>query len=156
MKQQQLIQQQQLKQSYFMHPGYSNPFMPVKDPSQTTEATSSTASMLPPQHQQQMLQQQQLKQSYFMHPGYSNHFMPVKDPSQTTEAPTTEAPTTTEATSSTASKLPPQNQQQQQQRKAQTPSTCKDTRPATTHREVITADQVWPHTPTHHSHTPRP
>ena len=35
-------------QSYLMYPGYSNPFMPVKDPSQTTEApttevTSSTA-----------------------------------------------------------------------------------------------------------------
>src|SRR4029434_9800320 len=92
-------QQQQLKQSYFMHPGYSNPFMPVKDPSQTTEgpttaaattteATSSTASKLPPQNQQQqqLMKQQQLMQSYFMHPGYSNPFMPVKDPSQTTEA----------------------------------------------------------------------
>src|SRR4029434_5658340 len=92
-----------------MHPGYYNPFMPVKDPSQTTEATSSTASMLPPQNQQQFMKQKQLMQSYFMHPGYSNPFMPVKDPSKTTTAPTT-----TGATSSTACKLPPQNLQQQQ------------------------------------------
>ena len=122
-------QQQQLMHSDFVYPGYSNPFMPVMAPYQTTEAptteaTSSTASKLPPQDQQQQQQlmqqqqqlmqqqqqQQQLKQqqqqqelmhSYLMYPGYRNPFMPVKAPPQTTEAPTTEAPTTTEATSST-------------------------------------------------------
>ena len=58
-------------QPRMQNPGYKNPFMPVKAPTQTTaaptteaptttEATSSTASKLPPQDQQQ--QQQQLMQ----------------------------------------------------------------------------------------------
>ncbi|XP_031414395.1 uncharacterized protein LOC105911865 [Clupea harengus] len=85
------------------------PLQPTPAP---TEATSSTASKLPPQNQQQqqqlMQQHQQLNNPYFMYTGYSNPFMPVKNPSRTTEAPTT-----TEATSSTASKLPTHNQQQQ-------------------------------------------
>src|SRR4029434_6695104 len=84
---------------------------PLQPTAAPTAATSSTASKLPPQNQQQtqLMQQQQLMHSYFMYPGYSNPFMPVKAHYQTTEAPTTEA------TSSTASKLTPQNQQQQQQ-----------------------------------------
>src|SRR4029434_10765989 len=42
-QQQQLMQQhQQLNNPYFMYTGYSNPFMPVKNPSRTTEAPTTT------------------------------------------------------------------------------------------------------------------
>ncbi|XP_031415947.1 putative uncharacterized protein DDB_G0294196 [Clupea harengus] len=68
--------------SDFVYPVYSNPFMPVKAPYQTTEApttteaTSSTASKLPPQDQQQLMH------SDFVYPGYSNTFMPVPQDQQ--------------------------------------------------------------------------